>query len=109
MKTVESSRHVAVWLDRVEARVFHFHPEEESGAGARHDEHRRHTRVQEGIKELPEDVKQFYHELMSELQGAEQLLIAGPDAAKLEFIRYLHEHDQVLEKRVVAIETVNHP
>jgi stalled ribosome rescue protein Dom34 len=109
MKTLDASRHVAVWLDQKEARVFHFHAEEEAGAGPRHDEHQRHTRIQEGVKELPSDVKRFYHELMSELQGADQLLIAGPDSAKLEFIRYLHAHDQDLEKRVVAIETVNHP
>lgn len=112
MKTLEESKHVAVWLDHREARVFHFHPESDvefTVAGPPHNDHHKHTRGQEGLKEHPEDAKRFYHELMSQLQGAEQLLIAGPGVAKLEFSRYLHEHDQTLEKRIVGIETVDHP
>ena len=112
MNTPEGSNHVAVWIDHREARIFHFHPdrdEENTVAGPHHNDHHKHTRGQEGLKEHPEDAKRFYHELMEQLQGAEQLLIAGPGAAKLEFSRYLHDHDRSLEKRVVGIETVDHP
>jgi hypothetical protein len=30
-------------------------------------------------------------------------------SAKLEFLRYLHEHEPRLESRVIGIETVDHP
>lgn len=112
MRTIEGSRHVAVWIDHREARVFNFHPDsadEGTIAGPHHNDHHKHTRGQEGLKEHPEDAKRFYHELAAELQGAEQLLIAGPGSAKLEFSRYLHAHDKALEQKVVGIETVDHP
>ena len=106
------TKHVAVWLDHKQARVFSFHPEtfdEATVAAPPHNDHHKHTRGQEGLKEHPEDTKRFYHDLVAALQGAEELLIVGPGAAKLEFFRYVHQHDHALEAKVVGIETVDHP
>jgi hypothetical protein len=33
----------------------------------------------------------------------------GPGTAKLQLLRYLHEHEREIERRVVGIETVDHP
>jgi hypothetical protein len=33
----------------------------------------------------------------------------GPSTAKLQFERYLHEHDRALEVKIVGLETVDHP
>jgi stalled ribosome rescue protein Dom34 len=106
------SKHVAVWLDHKEARVIEFHPDsagEATVSAPPHNDHHKHTRGQEGLKEHPEDAKRFYHDLVGALQGTEELLIVGPGAAKLEFSRYLHTHDAPLEAKVVGIETVDHP
>jgi hypothetical protein len=43
------------------------------------------------------------------LEGAEEVLVVGPSAAKLEFMRYVHKHDQATEAKIVGIETVDHP
>ena len=106
------STHVAVWLDHKEAHVFHVHPDaadEATVLAPPHNDHHKHTRGQLGLKEHPEDSKRFYHHLVTALRGADELLIVGPGSAKLEFSRYLHSHDQEMEKKVVGIETVDHP
>ncbi len=90
--------HIAVWLDHKEARVFTFSGENavETTVHARpHNDHHKHTRGQEMLS--------------TSLTGAKALLIVGPGAAKLEYIRHLHEHERVLEGAVVGIETVDHP
>jgi hypothetical protein len=33
----------------------------------------------------------------------------GPSTAKLDLIRYVHQHEHALEPRVVGVETVDHP
>jgi stalled ribosome rescue protein Dom34 len=106
------TKHVVVWLDHREARVIEFHPDsadESTVAAPPHNDHHKHTRGQEGLKEHPEDEKRFFHDLVATLQGVEELLIVGPGSAKLEFSRYLHTHDRLLEAKVVGIETVDHP
>jgi len=104
--------HVAVWLDHKEARVFHFHPghaDEATVLAPPHNDHHKHTRGQEGLKEHPEDTKRFFRGLADALQDADELLIAGPAAAKLQFFRFVQEFHHALETKVVGIETVDHP
>jgi len=106
------SKHIVVWLDHREARVITLLPEhfdETTISAPSHNDHHKESRGQEGIKEHPEDTKRFFQELLVALKPAEQLLIVGPGTAKLEFQRYLHGHDHELEKKVVGIETVDHP
>jgi len=106
------TKHVAVWLDHKEARVFSFHPDnadEGTVLAPPHNDHHKHTRGQEGLKEHPEDTKRFYHDLVAALLGTEELLVLGPATAKHEFIKYLEQHDHALAAKVVGIETVDHP
>jgi stalled ribosome rescue protein Dom34 len=106
------TQHVAVWLDHKEARVFTFHPDntdEGTVLAPPHNDHHKHTRGQEGLKEHPEDSKRFYHDLVATLSGTEELLVLGPATAKHEFIKYLEQHDHALAAKVVGIETVDHP
>jgi stalled ribosome rescue protein Dom34 len=112
MSSDARTTHVAVWLDHKEARVFTFHFDnaaEASVSAPPHNDHHKHTRGQEGLKEHPEDTKRFYHDLVATLQDAAELLVVGPGSAKLEFIRYLHTHDHALEAKVIGVETVDHP
>lgn len=107
-----NTRHAAVWLDHKEARAFAFHPDtadETTVVAPPHNDHHKWTRGQEGVKEHPEDLKRFFHDIVLALHGVESLLIVGPGTAKLEFLRYVHTHDRALEAAVVGIETVDHP
>jgi stalled ribosome rescue protein Dom34 len=104
-------KHVAIWIDHKEARVFHIHPDkiDEATVTAPHHVHHKHPKGPEGVKEHPNDAKQFFHEVGQSLEGTEEILVVGPSTAKLEFLRYLHKHDHSLETRIVGIETVDHP
>ena len=106
------SKHIAVWIDHKEARIFALHPENADEAtitAPLHNIHHKHPRGPEGVKDHPNDAKQFFHEVARALEGAEEILIVGPGTAKLEFLRYVHKHDHLLEPRIVSVETVDHP
>jgi stalled ribosome rescue protein Dom34 len=111
--------HAVIWIDHKEARVFHVHPEtvghaqpeaidETTILSPRHLIHR-HPKGRGEAKEHPDDAKRFFHEVARSLDGSDAVLIVGPASAKLEFLRYLQDHDKALEARVVGIETVDHP
>jgi stalled ribosome rescue protein Dom34 len=104
--------HVAVWIDHREARIFHIHPDtvdEVTVLAPLHNVHHKHPRGAEGAREHPNDAKQFFDAVGRDLQGEEEILLVGPGAAKLEFLRHTRSHDRAIEPRVVGIETVDHP
>jgi stalled ribosome rescue protein Dom34 len=110
-----SFRHVAVWLDHREARIFHVLAETFSkttiDAPQRHVH--RHPKGQEidknRDKEHPDDIHHFFAEVARALDDAEEVLVVGPSTAKLHFVRYVHRHDHRLEAKIVGLETVDHP
>jgi stalled ribosome rescue protein Dom34 len=105
-----TNHHVAVWLDQHEARVFQI-DEKMFSESTLHPPHhvKRHPDRNAAEKNHPEDAKQFFHEVARTLDAAEEVLILGPGAAKLHFIKYAHAHDPKLEARIVGVETVDHP
>jgi stalled ribosome rescue protein Dom34 len=111
--------HVVVWIDHKEARVFHVQPEtvghvqpeaidETTILSPQHLIHR-HPKGRGEAKEHPEDATRFFHEIARLLDGIDAILIVGPSSAKLEFRRYIRDHDQKLHAKVVGVETVDHP
>ena len=38
-----------------------------------------------------------------------EVLVVGPGAAKLEFIKHVHKRDHALEPKIIGVETVDHP
>ncbi len=111
--------HAVVWIDHKEARVFHVQPETAGHAqpepvdeatilSPQHLIHR-HPKGRGDASEHPDDAKRFFHEIARSLDSADAVLIVGPSSAKLEFLRYVHGHDQKLEAKVAGMETVDHP
>jgi hypothetical protein len=106
-----SNRHVTVWLDHEEARIFHVDAEkldEKTLPAPTHHVHR-HPKGSTAGHDHPDDAHHFFQAVARELAGAERVLIVGPSTAKLQFVRYAHKHDPTLEPRIVGIETVDHP
>ncbi len=105
------SKHAVIWIDHKEARVFDVHPDTFDGSAVQSPTHHvhRHPKGGEGGKEHPDDAKHFFHEVARALEAAEEVLIVGPSTAKLELIRYAHEHERALERKIVGVETVDHP
>ncbi len=100
--------HVAVFIDHKEARVFHIHPDRVTEATVEAPEpmHRKHSETHKGN---PEDAKRFFGKVAQSLDGVDEILVVGPSTAKLEFIRFLREHNSAIEPKVIGIETVDHP
>jgi len=106
-----SNRHVAVWIDHHEARIFHIDaskPEEQMLQAPAHHVHR-HPKGPTAEHNHPEDLRHFFEAVSRELRSAERVLVVGPSTAKLQLIRYAHDHDATLQSRIVGIETVDHP
>jgi hypothetical protein len=43
------------------------------------------------------------------LEGTSKILVLGPSTAKLQFLRYAHEHAKKIEPNIVGVESVDHP
>lgn len=104
-------KHVTVWLDQKEARVFHLEADrtDETTVTAQEHAHHKHPRGPEGEHPHPDDARRFFHQIMQTLSGNEQILLVGPSTTKLDFLRYVHKHDPRMEPRIIGIETVDHP
>lgn len=103
-------KHVAIWLDHAEARVFHIQPDqtdEQTFFAPSEKNHHKHSRSQSDSH--PNDQKKYFHDIARSLDGNDGILVVGPSTAKLDFLRYLHAHDQAIERTVVGVETVDHP
>ena len=111
--------HAVIWIDHMEARVFHVQPEtvghvqperidETTILSPQHLIHR-HPKGRGEAKEHPDDAKRFFLEVARSLDDTDAVLIVGPSSAKLEFLRYVQDNDKKLQARIVGIETVDHP
>ena len=49
------------------------------------------------------------HEVARALDVADEILIVGPSAAKLEFVKYMNKNEHALDPRILGVETVEHP
>jgi stalled ribosome rescue protein Dom34 len=103
--------HAVTWIDHKEARIFHLHPDAADGTTILAPQHHlhRHSLGRADVRGSAEDARRFFKEVARALEGADALLIVGPSSAKLEFFRYLHEHDRHLETKVVGVESADHP
>ncbi len=102
-----ANNHVAVWIDHREARVFHI-----DAAPLRIDKllapHPHLTRKAEDHGHYSGD-ERFFHKVAGSLRDADRILVVGPHAATLEFIRYVHRREQMLTTRIAGVETLDHP
>jgi hypothetical protein len=106
------AKHVAIWIDHKEARLFSILPERidaETVEAPLHHIHHKHPRSAAGDKAHPDDTRHFFEQIVRALEGVEELLVVGPSTAKLELQRYLHAHARPVEAKIVGIETVDHP
>lgn len=51
----------------------------------------------------------FFHEVARALETADEILIVGPSATKLEFVKYMHKSDHSFDPRILGVETIDNP
>ena len=102
--------HAVVWLDHAEAHVLHFTAEdvEKKLVHGKPHKHLHHKRGAQASGHAAED-QAYYHKVAEALAGAEEVLVVGPANAKTEFVKHLKAHDAAIAKKIVAVETVDHP
>lgn len=101
--------HAVAWLDHREAHVLHFTKDAAERTLVRGERsHLHHKRGAIGAGNAPED-HAYFEAVAAALRGAEEILVAGPAEAKHEFVKHLQRHDAPLAKKVVGVETLDHP
>lgn len=108
-----STFHAAVWLDHDEAKVFHVdatHFEESKVERPGHHLHRpRRAGAGAEAERSEAESHRYFDEIVKAIAEAEEVLIVGPGQAKLELIKHVHKHHRELERKIIAVETVDHP
>jgi len=103
--------HAVVWMDHAEAHVLHFTEDTaERTVVHAHGKHRQvhHRKGAVGSGKAPED-KEYFHAIISSLEGAQEVLLTGPASAKVEFKSHLDSNHKDVAARVVAVESADHP
>jgi hypothetical protein len=103
--------HAVVWIDHREARVFHFNPTDVDRLVLHPDNPTRHIHHKAnsiGSGHAAED-KNFLHAVAESIADAGAVLITGPANAKTELVKHIDQHDPQLTKKIVGVETVDHP
>ena len=103
--------HAIVWIDHLEARIFHFnageadrlvlHPHDPT----RHIHHRVNTT---GSGHAAEDQK-FLEDVAKAVADAGAVLITGPASTKTALMKYISDHEPELLKAIRGVETADHP
>jgi stalled ribosome rescue protein Dom34 len=105
-------KHAVVWNDQKEARIFEIDAEklEQSVVHSAEPHVHRHANERDlRVRNHPDDEPRFFHEVARALEGRGHVLLVGPAKTKLHFLRFLQQHDHALERRVVGIESADHP
>lgn len=102
--------HAVVWIDHTEAHVLHFSRDDvENKLVHGKPSRQQHTRANAQSSGHAPENQAYYHKVAEALKGAQEILVVGPANAKTEFVKHLNAHDPDLAKKVVAVETVDHP
>lgn len=103
--------HAAVWIDHHQARIFRI--DDESFVASKVEAQTRHVlkhpRASAEPKDHPNDLTRFFRDVARALEDADEILVLGPSSAKLQLVDYVSEHAPAIERRIVGVETVDHP
>jgi hypothetical protein len=107
----EHHYHAVIWIDHREARVFHFGATDVERLVLRPDhptKHIHHKANSIGSGHVAAD-HDYLHAVAESIADAGAVLITGPAGTKNELVEHIRVHDPQLTKRIVGVETVDHP
>ena len=103
--------HAIVWIDHLQARIFHLglsgtdeiilHPH----MPTRHIHHKANSRDSGHVHESGE----FLNHVLDTVSDAGEILILGPSGAKTELAKYIREQNPDVGDRIIAVEAADHP
>jgi len=104
-------QHAIVWLDHREAKVIDFSIDHKHVVGIENLDAPRKIHRKAGIigDGHEGNDRLFYDEVVKALGTAREVVIAGPGLAKNEFKRHIDAKHAGMAKRVVGVESMDHP
>ena len=105
-------RHVAVWLDHHEAKIFHITADAPGRDELKVAHHLHHPGKTGGHAELHrKDAVDhpFFNQIAAHLAEATEILVLGPSTAKTEFSTFMKEHHKGIAAKIGAVEASDHP
>jgi stalled ribosome rescue protein Dom34 len=96
-------------MDHAEAHILHYTSEDVQNKLAGQPQQQGHHRRAQPDPARANGDQAYFKEIAGSLADAKEILVAGPASAKSAFVRHLNEHAHDLRKKIVAIETVDHP
>jgi len=106
-----SAVHAIVWLDHREAKIISFSLGSTNTFGVHGHSPERNIHHKSGSigSGHAADDHRFFDEVANSLAGIHEVLIAGPGNAKTAFTTYIDARHPDLKRRVVGVETMDHP
>lgn len=103
--------HAVLWIDHHEARIIHFNPVEAESEHLRPKDPPRHLHFKAGSTTGTHvtDAPGFYDDVAQALGDAQEILVTGPSTAKTELVKHLQKHAAPVARRIVGVETLDHP
>jgi stalled ribosome rescue protein Dom34 len=104
-----NAHHAVIWIDHNEARIFRFVGEDQIEKLDLHSHQHGHVHNKHTVSGRRSEDHEYLRAVVDAVKDAEEFLVVGPGSAKLELIRVMHKDHHELEKRLVAVETIDHP
>jgi hypothetical protein len=106
-----SYQHAVVWIDHLHARVIDFNFDDKHVVAVEREGGQRQVHRKSGLPGAgkPGPDHHFFDEVTAALGDAREILIVGPGNAKLEFRKDLDTRHAPVAKRVVGMESADHP
>jgi stalled ribosome rescue protein Dom34 len=100
--------YVVVWIDHQEARISQVGPD-----GLHSERVKAHPQPKHGRRYRQNDHSEvdahFFRDVAGALDSVDEVLVVGPGTAKLQFMRWMHQHTPNIERKVVSVESADHP
>ena len=103
--------HAVVWLDHREAKVVDFSVDDKHVVNVHHKGGHRQVHHKAGSSGSGHsaDDNHFYDQIVTALGDAQEILITGPGTAKVAFRDHVTQKHAALARRIVGVETLDHP
>jgi stalled ribosome rescue protein Dom34 len=103
------TNHVVIWIDHHEAHVLYFDASKNELIKSQSNHTHLHHKANEiGNGNAPKD-NNFFHKVIAAVSDINEILIVGPGSAKGELLKHAATHDHAVAKKIVGVETVDHP
>ena len=97
-----------VFIDLGHAKIFELHPDKVEETSMRRHEIKHHSGSQKEA-DNHKNAEKFFAEVTGKLANANEILLIGPGQAKTHFKDHIDKHAHDVGKKVVGVETVDHP